>query len=163
MEGENSNEFSYLIEKFLAKKLKEKLLRSMTIGNGMKMFERFWRKSSRLCRKIQTNQNLMHNFHRAQKFKKGTPLEAYLDTVRACLGVAAWGFRGRTPRTLEKFSKMFIKTSMQNNNFRPIFHNFNEYFPKTFWRNFEKNLEVCIYRGFGGQSPPPSPRSSRFY
>ena len=44
----------------------------MTIGNGMKMFERFWRRSSRLCRKIQTNQNLMNNFHRAQKFKKGT-------------------------------------------------------------------------------------------
>ena len=42
------------------------------MGNGMKMFEKFWRKSSPICRKIQTNQNLMNNFRRAQKFKKAT-------------------------------------------------------------------------------------------
>ena len=68
---ENSNEFSYLVEKFLAKKTIN-LIRSRIIGNGMKMFENFWRKSSLICRKIQTNQKLMNNFHRAQKFKKAT-------------------------------------------------------------------------------------------
>ena len=68
---ENSNAFSYLVEKILAKKNK-KLLWWRTIRNGMKMFEKFWRKSPLICRKIQTNQNLMNNFHRAQKCKKST-------------------------------------------------------------------------------------------
>ena len=68
---ENSNEFSYLVQKFLAKNFK-KLLRARTIGNGMKMFEKCWGKSSPICIKIHTNQNLMNNLHRAQKFKKAT-------------------------------------------------------------------------------------------
>ena len=45
---------------------------------------------------------------------------------------------------------------MKNYNFRPIFQNFNEDFVKdasNFWRNFGKNLEVCIYRGFVDGAP----------
>ena len=48
---ENFNEFTYLVEKILAKKPK-KLLRLRPIGNGMKMFEKFWRKSSLICKKF---------------------------------------------------------------------------------------------------------------
>ena len=46
---------------------------------------------------------------------------------------------------------------MKNYNFMAIFQNFNENFVKnvsSFWRKFVINLEVCIYRGFGGRSPP---------
>ena len=50
---ENFNEFSYLVEKILAKKKNtKKLLRLRPIGNGMKMFEKFWRKSSLICKKF---------------------------------------------------------------------------------------------------------------
>ena len=91
-------------------------------------FEIFWSKS---LWKIDFFHNFLLHIYwiSASSPKVYTPLEAYFDTVRACLGVAAWGFRGRTPRTLEKFSKMLSKISTENNNFRPIFHNFNENFP----------------------------------
>ena len=45
---------------------------------------------------------------------------------------------------------------MKNSNFRPIFHNLNENFVQifsNFSRKFVKNLELGIYRGFGGRSP----------
>ena len=182
------------------------------MGNGVKMFEKFWRKSSLICRKIQSNQNLINNFHRAQKFKKATykilrvwtkneekiqenfeifyPKLWKIDFLHnfllniywisasspkvSTVGSIRWpgpgssGDRhvgvpgGGAPRMPEKFSKMFIKTSMENNNFRPIFHNFNEFSLKNlsnFSRKYGKNLEVYIYRGFGGGAT----RSSRFY
>ena len=46
-----------------------------------------------------------------------------LDKAKGLLGVAAWGFRGT-----QEVSKILIKKSMKNYNFRPIFDNFNENF-----------------------------------
>ena len=59
-------------------------------------FEIFWSKS---LWKIDFIHNFLLNIYwiSASAPKVYTPLEAYFDTVRACLGVAAWGFRGRTP------------------------------------------------------------------
>ena len=59
-----------------------------------------------------------------------------------------------------EISKIFIRKSMKNYNFRPIFLNFNENFVKdfsNFSRRFGKNVEDGICMAF----PRAEPRAAR--
>ena len=115
-------------------------------------FEIFWSKS---LWKIGFFHNFLLHIYwiSASSPKVYTPLEAYFDTARACLGVAAWGSGGGSPGGWRNFQKGFLKYQWKITILGQFYIILMKIFLKKFWRNFEKNLKVRIYRGFGSRAP----------
>ena len=75
---------------------------------------------------------------------------------RAFKGSPRGGFRGVEPPYVGKVFKEFVKKQLKFYNFLKISKEISLFFKKIyriFGGNLDKNLEMCICRGFGGEPP----------